>query len=215
MTRTAAQRDLDRLWHQRRTKRKKRDRLATDNLHLVASIARRLKPTAPVEVKLKDLIGAGNLALLGAAARYDPANHNGTPASAFLRNAITGAMLDCMRAVSCDGTGGHALRPRLDSIDDPDLAEAQSGLARMAHQPEAPELIDRDRMTARIWAAVGQLRPAEQNLLRIWYALDEPGLYRIAQRLRITQEAATALHNNAILTLRARMTGGAIEREAA
>jgi len=77
--------------------RNERDELVMVNLHLVRSIALNLQASLPAHVPVDDLIGAGQIGLMEAAARFDPAH--GTTFHSFAKFRIRGAMLDSLRAL--------------------------------------------------------------------------------------------------------------------
>lgn len=200
----------------------KRDGLAGAHLGLVVSIAKRLHALLPSTFDLDDLINVGNVALVEAAAKYDPEMHNGTPFSAFARTPIRGAMLDSVRKIECDGSNRRALRPKLVSIDEvPDgnidsrkSTELARGLQRVATHPSAPGAIDRARLNQTVSNAIMFLALDEAACLQEWYADDEPTVRKVATRMGLTIPATKALHERAIAALRARVTGGPIPKAA-
>ena len=66
-------------------------------LPVVRRIARRMHARLPPGVDLDDLVGAGLLGLLEAAARFEPSR--GVPFASYARHRIQGAMVDALRAV--------------------------------------------------------------------------------------------------------------------
>ena len=83
------------------------DELAERYLSLVIPIARSFQKRLPSSVDFDDLVGAGNLGLIDAARRFDPAQ--GASFGAFAKHRIRGAITDSLRrldAVSrCVGLG--------------------------------------------------------------------------------------------------------------
>jgi RNA polymerase sigma factor for flagellar operon FliA len=77
------------------TKLTQRNEVVTRHYHFVEKIARHLARRLPPSIDLNDLISAGALGLLEAAARFDPAR--GESFEAFARLRIKGAMLDDIR----------------------------------------------------------------------------------------------------------------------
>jgi RNA polymerase sigma factor FliA len=69
--------------------------LAERYLGLVIAIARNFQHRLPPSVDFDDLVGAGNLGLVEAARRFDPAR--GTSFGAFARHRIRGAITDSLR----------------------------------------------------------------------------------------------------------------------
>lgn len=87
-----------------------RNALVVAHLGLVKSIARRLSQRVPSQVELNELIGAGMVALVDAAGRYQPALN--VPFEAYARRRVQGAMLDSLRQL--DGVPRSARRLRRD-----------------------------------------------------------------------------------------------------
>jgi RNA polymerase sigma factor (sigma-70 family) len=220
--------------------RAKRDALAEANMPLVVSIAERFLKTLPDSFCLCDLVGEGNLALLKAAAAYDPANHKGTPFSAYARKKIRGAILDSVgRRVASNGVrrgdrvgGGHNTNKYLAntcrSIDNNYLdgklppaarikgqrSDIDAALARMAHQPTAPIAIDRAKRNQRGSDAISYLSLKERTLLRLWYHDSEPHPRAVARLMGITLVEAQRVHDSAIANANARLNGGALPKAA-
>ncbi len=74
-----------------------RDELVEAHLHLVPPIAKYIHSSLPPSFDYDDLLATGYLALVHVATRYRPAEHDGTPFSAFARPRIRGAILDSVR----------------------------------------------------------------------------------------------------------------------
>jgi RNA polymerase sigma factor FliA len=73
------------------------DELAERYLGLVIHIARNFQHRLPASVDFDDLVGAGNLGLVEAARRFDPAR--GTSFGAFAQHRIRGAITDSLRQI--------------------------------------------------------------------------------------------------------------------
>ena len=71
--------------------------IVTAFLPVVRRMARRMHARLPPGVDVDDLVGAGLLGLLEAAARFEPGR--GVPFGSFARHRIQGAMVDALRAV--------------------------------------------------------------------------------------------------------------------
>src|SRR3989475_8779527 len=71
------------------------DELAERYLSLVIPIARNFQKRLPSSVDFDDLVGAGNLGLVEAARRFDPAK--GASFGAFAKHRIRGAITDSLR----------------------------------------------------------------------------------------------------------------------
>jgi RNA polymerase sigma factor for flagellar operon FliA len=77
----------------------RRDQLVLDHLPLVAAIARRLQVNLPNHVEWDDLVQAGTLGLIDAAAKYDLTKRIVFPA--YANHRIRGAILDSLRQLDC------------------------------------------------------------------------------------------------------------------
>jgi RNA polymerase sigma factor FliA len=73
------------------------DELAERYLGLVIAIARNIQSRLPSSVDFDDLVGAGNLGLVEATRRFDPAR--GTSFGAFAKHRIRGAITDSLRQI--------------------------------------------------------------------------------------------------------------------
>ena len=73
------------------------DELAERYLSLVIPIARSFQKRLPSSVDFDDLVGAGNLGLVEAARRFDPAK--GASFGAFAKHRIRGAIIDSLRRI--------------------------------------------------------------------------------------------------------------------
>jgi RNA polymerase sigma factor for flagellar operon FliA len=71
------------------------DELVERHLNLVIHVARDFQQRVPPSVTFGDLVGAGNLGLVEAARRFNPAK--GVPFPAFARHRIRGAITDSLR----------------------------------------------------------------------------------------------------------------------
>jgi RNA polymerase sigma factor for flagellar operon FliA len=90
-----------------------RDRLVMDHLWLVKALALRLAQRVPEQVETAELMSAGSLGLLEAAARYRPSL--GVPFDAFARRRIHGAMLDALRGLDWAPRSLRRLRRDVDA----------------------------------------------------------------------------------------------------
>jgi RNA polymerase sigma factor for flagellar operon FliA len=75
-----------------------REQLILGLLPLVRAIANEIRPKLPANVELDDLISAGYLGLVEAAAEYDPSR--GIQFETYAKYRIRGAMLDDLMATS-------------------------------------------------------------------------------------------------------------------
>lgn len=103
----------------------------TPQLPMVRATARRLAARLPPRVDLDDLVAAGNLGLVEAAARFDPSR--GVGFTEFARVRVQGAMLDALRSRAASSRGTRRLRRELD--------ETRCTLAhRLGRAPEDQEV---------------------------------------------------------------------------
>jgi RNA polymerase sigma factor (sigma-70 family) len=168
-----------------------RDALVEENLDLVVSIAKTLALKLPPSFALADLVGAGNIGLIKAAAEYDPDSHGGAPFRLYARVLVRGAIIDSVRRKKYIA-GTH--RP-LDEA--PQEATARDNVIEME--------IDGGRLQRRVRAAIAELPEAERELVTRLY-MGEASLPQIEVRLqRCASDATRALHESAMAMLRARL----------
>jgi len=202
---------------------RRRDELALAHLSLVDGLARKVHRSLPPSFDLCDLIGEGLLALCAAALRYRPDAHGGAPFSAFARKGIRGAMLESVRRKRyVENT-----RPGLEVLAETktgrerefgsrfDFFDETAALDRAATAAVAEEALDAARLRRRIADAISWLPAAQRALLGHYYGPMEPTIGIVARSLGLSRAAALELHDEAIAAVRARLTGGAVERIAA
>jgi RNA polymerase sigma factor for flagellar operon FliA len=108
-----------------------RDRLVTEHVGLVRSMAQRLAQRLPAQFELDDLVGVGVMGLMDAASRYRPST--GVPFEAFARRRVRGAMLDALRDLDWAPRSVRRLRRNLDAA----MARARHELGR---EPEPADV---------------------------------------------------------------------------
>lgn len=196
------------------------ERLSLDNLGLVVSIARRYWFDG---VDLDDLIQAGNIGLLRAAASYD-ADHGLSP-STWLSFGIRRAMLDhlagnqhvvtlprnvhqrLLQARPANGTRpARTLRLQPVPIDEPTAADRpDSTIERLPPQAdEAPETAERVMMAAEIHALLDTLDEGARLLVIERFGLDgrQPcGVVAQAAKRGVSREAIRLRYNTAMAKL--------------
>lgn len=168
----------------------------------VRAIAVRLRRgrQIPRHVELEDLVSAGALGLMDAAARFDTAR--GVRFETFVGYRIRGAMVDYLRA--CDplsrdqrrqvGDGIEAVQEmQLEHLSSwPDLAASVSDVTR--------PLVVRD-----LQRAIRRLPPREQRVIRHHFLLNRP-LRDICQDLGVKASRASQLKTRALAQLRATLS---------
>jgi len=169
----------------------RRDALVVEHLALVPPIARRISRSLPPSFDLDDLIGAGNLGLVTAAARYRPGLHGGTPFSAYARVVIRGFILSSVRR----GAYVEATRPALGEVH-----------VLPSTVPALVESIDRGRQRWRLEVAVARLEPRQRAAVELHYTEELP-LREVAERYGVGRAQASRLHVAAVKVLRARLVG--------
>jgi RNA polymerase sigma factor (sigma-70 family) len=167
----------------------RRDRLVEAHLEIVPPIARRIHNSLPPSFDLEDLIATGNVALLHAATRYRPKEHNGTPFSAYARPCIRGAILDSVRR-------RHFTANTMPSIDDPH-GDGRPISMRLAAAPQ--DDLSHELMLQRLEGAVARLTRQQQAVLEQYYAEDGDRLKRAYWRRR---RQIAEIHENIITLLR-------------
>ena len=189
----------------------RRDALVVEHLHLVAPIAGTIRRTLPPCFDLDEMIAVGQFALVRAATRYRPAEHDGTPFDAYARAAIAGAIKDTFRrkkwqeltACGLDETGAE----RRDSEGDGDRRTPSPRENAVLEFP-APAIearIDLARRFASLRNLITTcLTSREAAVVDLYYSPAMPDLPAVARELGITRAMAEKAHASAIRTLRAR-----------
>jgi RNA polymerase sigma factor (sigma-70 family) len=152
-------------------------------------VARRL----PASFELDDLISAGNLGLMAAATKYDPAKRSQTrntlavmPFESYARPRIRGAILDSVR------------RGRYTD-------HTMAGLDEAPERTVAAVIdisIDRERRVAKMRASVAALPDRLRDTINVAYSKGEPDLRQIAKVLEIGASHASHLKSQALAKLR-------------
>ena len=118
------------------------DELAERYLGLVIPIARSFQKRLPSSVDFDDLVGAGNLGLVEAARRFNPAQ--GTSFAAFAQHRIRGAITDSLRRID---PVSHSLRSQQKRAERA-TTELMTNLGRC---PTEAETARRLRLSLRRW----------------------------------------------------------------
>lgn len=158
----------------------RRNRLVEAHLSLVAPIARHILRTLPRSFELDDLIGAGNLGLLEAAARYRVTD--GTPFAVYARVVIRGYILMSVRR----GEYVEATRPA--------LADAP--------EPAGDNRIERGVLASEVRAKVRTLPRRQAEVLELHYGAAEMRLRLVGCRFGLDASRASRLHVDALKSLR-------------
>lgn len=168
------------------------------HLPRVKTLAARLAARTGGSVAADELLSAGTVGLVEAAARFDASK--GVPFDAFVRGRVHGAMLDVMRSgdhlgrrarrADREATGAEqALRSDAASPTDGELLEARGGTPRaLSHRlavvrleeagqlaSERPTPLDdaeRGQELSRMRGAIEGLRPRERLILSLYYERD-------------------------------------------
>jgi RNA polymerase sigma-B factor len=190
--------------------RASRDTLIEQNAALVVSTRRRLFPHL-TGADADDCDGAGYVALVTAADNYDPAR--GFAFSTFAVATIRGALFKWYERVHQQKKriGGVAVAPAFVPLDAPTgTQEGTAGtladrVADPAGDASLPllEKAGRERFWSVVAASVADRR--QEDLLRLHYA-EGLSLSQIAQRLGVSQAAASATHQRALKRLRGKLT---------
>ena len=178
-------------------KRDKRDALVSQHLGLVRAIAVRLAASLPPCFAVEDLIGAGNIALLGVAERYDARLNDNFVA--YARTRIRGAMLDSVKRKAWT----NATMEPLESPAPANDAEVMRERAEVVVFPSVDADLDRATLDANLWRAVSYLPPRLRTIVELTYreglTAAEIGVRFGVNASRIRQRKAEALEQLRIL----------------
>ena len=158
-----------------------RNALVEEHRRLAVAIAASFHQRFPGRFDLDDLVQIGGLALLSAAARYDPGR--GIPFQAYARHRIRGAILDAL--------GGRGPDP---ADDGEDIADSSV--------PDLDEVIELRQRREALKAAIEALTPRQARIIHLRYS---EGLTQAAAGERlggISQAGARELELRAIERLR-------------
>jgi RNA polymerase sigma factor (sigma-70 family) len=153
-----------------------------EHVPLVRAIALRVAQQLPPSFDLEDLVAEGHLALIRAATRYKPAEHNGTPFSAFARHRIRGAILDSVRR-------RHYAENTRPGIEETDVASNDAGVEIS---------IDQARQSTRVRDAITYLPVNQRRLIEKRYLEERDGRGSAA-------DLASETHAEALEALRRRL----------
>ena len=161
------------------------------HLDLVHRVARRIARTLPAHVAYDDLVGAGTVGLLEAAARFDPSKGQ---FAAFAEFRIKGAIMDELRRHDPMGRNARLRRKRLDRAH----ARLTGELGRPPREDELAE---------RFGISVTDLRRLEQTSTKVvMRSLDqESDANGRSQPLELVAPEASAYHTLAHEQLRDRL----------
>jgi RNA polymerase sigma factor for flagellar operon FliA len=178
----------------------RRDELIEEHLHFPRVIARQLAATSTRAAFLDDLIAAGNVGLVEAAERFDPAC--GVRFSTFAWPRIKGAMIDGLR------TGAHYRRSDVAQYRAAAAKEEtcrpstsrQEGEGVDESWPNAEEAVDLHRCFPRIAEALSRLPSRERQVMQQHY-FEGLQLSEIAARMGVHRSWCTRLHQQALSLL--------------
>ena len=195
--------------------------LATCNLRFVVSVAKKYQHRG---VALGDLIGEGNVGLLTAAARFDPALGVRFISYAvwWIRQSIHLAIARQSSIVRVPlSRTGDAIRMPDVSLDAP-LSEDgdQSLLDRLTTEDETDDESGRasGELHEQLQKALALLPPRDARILRLHFGLEggrEHTLVEIGSLLGVTQERVRHIRDRALRRLRAAEPAQALSRSAA
>ena len=176
----------------------RRDALIDENLGLVPRIARYLRRRLPktVGVEIDDLVGAGYLGLVQAAARYR--EDMGASFQTYSKYVIRGAMLETVRR------RGHKANVVLISAE-------ETGWKEPSANSTADAQIDAARMRVRLAVATASLPLAQRAVIELRYGGTGLSFAEVGQALGKKTGTIYANHALAILRLRARFRSGDVE----
>lgn len=122
-----------------------RDALILEHLHLVSAIAAHVQRSLPVHVELDDLIHAGTIGLVDAAAKFQTEKHVAFPA--YAKHRIRGAILDSLRQLDW---ASRDLRKRYKQVES--LKKELS--VQLQREPSDAEIAEAMGLDTRRWQAL-------------------------------------------------------------
>jgi RNA polymerase sigma factor (sigma-70 family) len=155
----------------------KRDALVVEHLKLVSPIARHIVASLPRSFELDDLISAGYVGLIDAAAKFDP--KRGIPFGAYARTRIRGEIFSSIR------------RHEWENATMPPLEEWHKEIADPASEPEA--IIQTRQLRKLLESAIGMLSPQEETTIKTKY-FQNSDLNGAARKLKLCPSRASQLH---------------------
>lgn len=148
--------------------RKKRDRRVLGHLDLVAGVARRIRMQLPESIELEDLIQAGMLGLLQAAATYNPSQG---PFNFWAKLRIRGAIMDALRtdmaALGIRAVRTSGERPAFQFAKRADLTTRHPNLLEFPPEPEEPG--EEFQIWCALHRAISALSPRQRRLIDLVY----------------------------------------------
>lgn len=170
--------------------------LITENLDLVRKIAVHMARSLPPCFDVDDLIGAGNVALIGIAKRYKPLMNENFAAYAKFR--IRGAMLDSVKR-------RRWLEATMEPIPNPEEKEIR-GSGKLAAVPMVlPKFeaeMDRTGLEEKLWRLVSYLRDDQGRAIVEMRYRDNLTAAQIGGLLGINASRVSRLYAEALLELR-------------
>jgi RNA polymerase sigma factor for flagellar operon FliA len=166
-----------------------REALILEHQALVRRVARHCAKSLPYWLEEDDLVSAGQLGLIEAADKYDPAR--GIPFAGFAYLLIRGRIIDANRRRNYD----WELHDRLEGSD-------TGGQAELGREPsEIDERIHRQQLRAILDSAIAGLDERERLACATY--LDEEGTLRqLGAKLGMTESGACLVRNKARARLR-------------
>ena len=165
------------------------DALVTRHAELVKRIAYHLAGRLPPSVEVTDLIQAGMLGLLEAAANY--AANRGASFETYAGIRIRGAMIDALRKLDWAPRSVHRKARAVASV----IREIERQTGRDARDGE---------VAAKLGVPIEELPEREKLVMSLYYS-DELNLKEIGAVLKVTESRVCQLHGQALVRLRARL----------
>lgn len=163
----------------------RRNRLVEAHTHLVPPIAKAIVQKLPPSFEVDDLIQAGMIGLMDAAAKYAPHAHNRTPFDAYARHRIRGAIEDSIRRRNyTDATGLE-----LEAAPEPTYSDP------------VQEFIDRARRARAVHSSLEDLAPRQRRVIELHY-VRELKLAEVGAALGVCPSRASQLHVQALRKLK-------------
>lgn len=174
-----------------------RDQLITQHLYLVRGIANRLHLQVPRHVEKNDLISAGMLGLIDAAARYQAERKTYFPV--YARQRIRGAMLDYMRAQSWIPRAAYQ---KLRAEEPDTLRFRSSGVCieglDMAACTAPPDTDIAEHQLRAVMGGLVRLLPERDQAILLLHYLHQRTMRDISKDLNLSEGRISQLHNAAL-----------------
>lgn len=150
----------------------KRDDLILSHMALVERIARTVKPKLPPCFDMNDLVQAGMVGLIQAAADFNATKHPGVPFGAFARHRIKGEMIESFRKRNWE----ESTRPpilehrKTDSMGEHAFLETEDEMSAR----DLEKSVEQEKLQRLVDGAINSLPRRQAVLIEMFYRGDLP-----------------------------------------